>query len=97
MSINTWQEVLPSTKAMDAMPCEDLEKVGRYAECEMMTLSFGVSAIGSMLAAAALNEEHGLDPDKVADLGFLLESLGRLAGSLADTAEASHLRAKKRG
>lgn len=97
MSINSWRSLLPSTEALDAMTPEQLDKAALAADCEARTVAWGISAIGNLLAGAALNESHGLDPEKVADLGWLLQSLGELSATLIDTHEGARLRSKQEG
>lgn len=87
--MNPWNDLLVSSANFDSLPTEQLEAIGRAAETNNMTLSHGISAIGNVLAVAALNEEAGLNLDVVADLGWLLESLGKLSASITDRDSAA--------
>jgi dolichol kinase len=79
------------------MTPEQLDKAALAADCEARTVTWGIAAIGNLLAGAALNESHGLDQEKVADLGWLLQSLGDLAATLVDTHEGARLRTRSEG
>ena len=95
MSRNVWRDLLPSTEAIKAMTPEALDRAGLAADCQALTLAYGVAAIGGLLAGAALNEDHGLDAGAIADLGWLLQSMGELSATLADTHEGVRLRSKQ--
>jgi hypothetical protein len=82
--MNPWNDLLIGIDNFDRLPAEQLEAISRAAETNNMTLCHGISAIGNVLAVAALNEEAGLNLDVVADLGWLLESLGKLSASITD-------------
>jgi hypothetical protein len=92
MSRNVWRDLLPTTEAIKAMTPEALSEAGNAADCCARTLAYGVAAVGNLLAGAALNEEHGLDAGAIADLGWLLQSMGELSATLADTHEGVRLR-----
>lgn len=85
MSIPNWNDLLPNHEAIQAMSPEKLEAAASATDSYGMNISFGIAAIGNLLAGAALNEEQGLDADAVADLGWLLASLGELSAKLTDT------------
>lgn len=95
MSRNAWRDLLPTTEHINAMTPEALDKAGIAADCQARTLAWGVAAIGNLLAGAALNEDHGLDAGAIADLGWLLQSMGELSATLADTHEGVRLRSKQ--
>lgn len=95
MSRNVWRDLLLSTGQFKDMAPEALSEAGNAADCCNRTLGYGIAAIGNLLAGAALNEDHGLCPDSVADLGWLLQSLGELSATLADTAEGVRLCSKE--
>lgn len=89
MSAPNWNSLLPSHATISALSAEDLERAGIAANAYCMNISFGIAAIGNLLASAALNEEQGLCTDSVADIGWLLQSLGELNAKLADTESAT--------
>jgi len=97
MSAPTWYDLLPDHEAIQAMSPEKLEAAAIAADSYNMNVSYGIAAIGNLLAGAALNEEQGLDADSVADLGWLLASLGELSAKLTDTGNGiRHRRSKQR-
>jgi len=91
-----WNALLPNHEAIVAMTPEKLEAAGQAAESYGMNIGFGIAAIGNLLAGTAQNEDHGLDPDAIADLGWLLESLGKLSAKLADTGSGIAIERKRR-
>ncbi|MNZ66557.1 hypothetical protein D3C78_847850 [compost metagenome] len=88
MTVPCWKDLLPNGAQVAAMTPEQLERAAMAAENQAATLGFGIAAVGNLLACAALNKSHGLDANKVADLGWLLESLGSLSVNLTDTGNA---------
>ncbi|MCM2329821.1 MAG: hypothetical protein NDI70_00865 [Pseudomonas sagittaria] len=92
MSRNQWLDLLPTTGGIAAMTPEQRERMASAADYQARTLAWGVSAIGSLVAGAALNEEAGIDAGKLADLGWLLQSMGELGAVLIDTHEGARLR-----
>ncbi|GAB3462868.1 hypothetical protein [Azotobacter salinestris] len=84
MSAPDWNALLPNHEAIVAMSPEKLEAVAMAADSYSSTLGHGIAAIGNLLAGAA-SSNQGLDPDAIHDLGWLLESLGKLSAKLADT------------
>lgn len=84
-----WNDLLVGTASFDSAPVEKLSGICTAAESEQMTLGQGISAIGTVLAIAAQNKDAGLPLDAVADLGWLLESLGKLSGSVIDRGNAA--------
>jgi len=85
MTAPYWKDLLPTTDQVAAMTPEQLERAAMAADNQSATIGFGIAAIGNLLAGAALNEELGLDSGSVADLGWLLQSLGTLSANLTDT------------
>jgi len=96
MSRADWNALLPNREAIESMSSEQLKDAAIAAECHGTNICFGIAAIGTLLAGAALNEERGLNPDAVADLGWLLESLGKLSAKLADTGSGIAIERKRR-
>ncbi|MFD2407749.1 hypothetical protein [Azorhizophilus paspali] len=76
-----WNALLPNYETIEAMSPEKLEAAEDYG----MNIGFGIAAIGNLLASTATNGAHGLDPDAMSDLGWLLETLGKLSAKLIDT------------
>jgi len=72
---------------------EKLKSIGSAAHDMGGTISHGIAAIGVILASAAMNEDAGLNADAVADLGWLLQSLGKLSSSVdgIKTRATSHI------
>ncbi len=95
MSRNVWRDLLLNTDQFKGMAPDALSEAGNAADCCTRTIGYGVAAIGSLLAGAALNKDHGLDADAIADLGWLLQSMGELSATLADTAEGVRLCSKE--
>ncbi|ACO80198.1 hypothetical protein AvCA_40630 [Azotobacter vinelandii CA] len=85
MSRADWNALLPNHETIEAMSPEKLEAAGQATEDYGMNIGFGIAAIGNLLAGTATNDDHGLDPDAMSDLGWLLETLGKLSAKLADT------------
>ncbi|SFB31869.1 hypothetical protein [Azotobacter beijerinckii] len=96
MSAPNWNALLPSFEQIEAMPPEKLAAAATAADGYGMTIGFGIAAIGNLLAGAALNEDHGLDHEAVADLGWLLQSLGNLSAKLSDTGSGIDIERKRR-
>lgn len=97
MSRNNWLDLLPAPEHIAAMTPEQRDRMASAADCNARTLAWGVSAIGTLVAGAALNEEAGIDAGKLADLGWLLQSMGELSAALIDTHEGARLRTTTEG
>lgn len=97
MSRNTWRDLLPTQAQIAAMKPEVREQAATAADCQLGTITFGITAIGGLLAGAANNEDHGIAADHLASLGWLLQSMGELSTALIDTCEGARQRAKQRG
>lgn len=71
----------------------ELRSIGSAAHDMGGTISHGIAAIGAILANAAMNEDMGLNADAVADLGWLLQALGKLTSSVSgiEAAASSHI------
>jgi|GEM_PF-483863 len=83
-----WNDLLPTVSAIEAMAPERLERVDVAVEQYSVTLSYGIAAIGNLLACTASNGDTGLNDQTATDIGWLLESLGELSARLASTANA---------
>lgn len=92
--MNSLSRVLVDIERLDLLPTEELADVNITANDLSMTINRGISAIGEILAGAALNDDIGLNTDAVADLGYLFQGLGKLSVSLSniEAISASHLR-----
>ena len=97
MSRNLWRDLLPTTEQLDGMNPEALGQAALAADCNLSTITFGITAIGGLLAGAANNEDHGIAADHLASLGWILQSMGELSTALMDTHEGARQRAKQRG
>lgn len=94
--MSNWNDLLIAHTSLDRLPTEQLKAIGTTAESKGMNLAHGISAIGNVLAVAALDEDAGLSMDVVADLGWLIESLGKLSASITDLDNAAHHHCKRR-
>jgi hypothetical protein len=83
MSVPNWNDLLPSYEAIQAMTPEQLKASGQATEEYGMTLGYGISAIGVLLANTADAGELGMDTAR--NLGWLIEALGELSARLNDT------------
>ncbi|KGS15490.1 hypothetical protein YA0599_08635 [Pseudomonas syringae] len=79
-----WVDLLPTNDTIAKMNADELDAVIRATDDYMHTLAHGVSGIGNLLACAADNENSGLSPEAVVKVGWMLESLGGLIGTLSD-------------
>lgn len=84
-----WNDLLISTGDFDHLSPEQLADICVSDEDNNMTLCHGVAAIGNLLAVAALNEDAGLNINAIADIGWLLASLGKLSAGIADRGNAA--------
>ncbi|WP_312600832.1 hypothetical protein [Pseudomonas luteola] len=80
-----WNDLLPSYEQINTMQPEKLDKAEKMAASQVATLALGISGIGNLLACTASNDETGLSESAVTDVGWMLESLGKLICSLSDT------------
>ncbi len=75
----------PATLSSQAV--ERLKTIDTATECLGLTLTAGLSAIGTMLAHTA--QAGQLDDNTAIGLGWLIDSLATLAGCLADEQTAA--------
>lgn len=101
MKTMNWRDLMIKRDEIAAMNGEDLDAVIRATDDRLLTLAHGVSGIGNLLACAASNEESGLSPDAVINVGWMLESLGALISNVtevsAHAADATLKRQAKAG
>ncbi|WP_346397561.1 hypothetical protein [Pseudomonas syringae] len=101
MKTMNWRDLMVKRDEIAAMNGEDLDAVIRATDDRLLTLAHGVSGIGNLLACAASNEESGLSPDAVINVGWMLESLGALISNVtevsAHAADAALKRQAKAG
>ncbi|GAB3471610.1 hypothetical protein GCM10027398_22590 [Azotobacter salinestris] len=95
MSCPNWNSLMPNFEAIQAMSPEKLEAAAMAADSYSLTLGHGIAAIGNLLAGAA-SSNQGLDPAAIHDLGWLLESLGKLSAKLADTGSGIDIERNRR-
>ena len=88
--------LLIDLNSMEHLPTDKLEDISLAAGNLGMTISHGIAAIGSILAGAATNEDLGLNASAVADLGWLLQSLGKLISHAVNIEEAAVTHAQHR-
>lgn len=96
MSTPNWNDLMPSFEQLLRMSEEDKDRVERAASQYVATLAFGVSGIGNLLACTASNGSTGLSDETATDIGWMLEAVGNLIGSLADTGAAAEQLKKPR-
>lgn len=77
--MTAFNHLLVDLESFEHLPTEKLEDISLAANDLGMTIGHGIAAIGSILAGAAKNEDIGLNADTVANLGWLIESLGKLS------------------
>lgn len=80
-----WNDLLPNYEQIQTMQPEKLDKAEKIAANQVATLALGISGIGNLLACTASTGETGLSDSAVTDVGWMLESLGKLMCSLSDT------------
>ncbi len=85
MSCPNWRDLIPCANTIDNP--EALEKATAAAEVHGYTISYGISAIGHLLAVTADNGE--LSDDTAMRIGWMLESIGDLTGVLVNFAEVA--------
>jgi hypothetical protein len=84
MSIPNWQDLLPRHELIVKMSVEQLKTTEQASATYVSVLAHGISGIGNLLACTASNEETGLNSVAVTDIGWMLESLGKLVSNLSD-------------
>lgn len=91
--MNDFKQLLIDPESFGSTPTERLKSIGSAANNMNGTIIHGIAAIGAILAGAAMNEDAGLNADAVADLGWLLQSLGKLCSSVdgIKTRACSHI------
>lgn len=77
-----FKQLLIDPESFANIPTDRLKSISSAADDMGGTISHGIAAIGAILASAAMNEDAGLNTDAVADLGWLLQSLGKLSSGL---------------
>lgn len=99
MTAHNWQHLLPKREVIKKMSAVELKDADQSSSEYISVLAHGISGIGNLLACTASNSETGLSERAVADIGWLLESLGALISNLSDVgAEADfHLNEVKLG
>lgn len=88
MSAPNWSDLFPTHEQIQTLTPEKLERATEAASQYGFNLGYGIAAIGHLLACTASNGETGLSLKVATDLGWLLETLGTLSASLADTGNA---------
>jgi hypothetical protein len=78
------QRIMIDLDSIERLPMDALGDISVAANDPGMVISHGIAAIGSILASAARNDEIGLNAGTVADLGYLLQSLGKLSSHTAN-------------
>ena len=90
-----WNDLLPNYEDLQRMDTERLAKAEHMAGGQVATLALGISGIGNLLACTASNDDTGLSESAVTDVGWMLESLGKLICGLSDLEENAAYRLKQ--
>lgn len=83
MKAMNWRDLLIKREDIAKMDADSLDAVTRTTDDRLLSLALGVSGLGNLLACAASNEESGLCPSAVANVGWMLESIGSLISDVA--------------
>ncbi|WP_278446818.1 hypothetical protein [Stutzerimonas kunmingensis] len=78
-----WSHLLSDPMVLNDYSDDKLEAVERTADCEVLNLTLGMAAIGELLAFTA--DAGELEKDTARNIGWLINSLGKLSSRLADT------------
>lgn len=78
-----WGHLLPDPMVLNDYSNDKLEAVERTADCEVLNLTLGIAAIGELLAFTA--DAGELEKDTARNIGWLINSLGKLSSRLVDT------------
>ncbi|WP_116830159.1 hypothetical protein [Pseudomonas syringae] len=84
MKTMNWCDLLIKREDIAKMDADSLDAVTRATDDRLLSLALGVSGLGNLLACAASNEEAGLSPGAVANVGWMLESIGSLISGMTD-------------
>jgi len=82
-----WSHLLPDPMVLNDYSDDKLEAVERTADCEVLNLTLGMAAIGELLAFTA--DAGELEKDTARNIGWLINSLGKLSSRLIDTANGA--------
>ncbi|HBM09971.1 hypothetical protein CXF92_06765 [Pseudomonas sp. Choline-3u-10] len=94
MKAACWNHLLPDPSRLTPLAADELEAIERTAECEAMTVTHGIAAIGELLAFTA--DAGELMDDTARDIGWLIKSLGMLSGRLVDVANGAEYELERR-
>ncbi|WP_236451202.1 hypothetical protein [Stutzerimonas stutzeri] len=87
MSAVCWSHLLPDPMVLNDYSDDKLEAVERTADCEVLNLTLGIAAIGELLAFTA--DAGELEKDTARNIGWLINSLGKLSSRLVDTSSGA--------
>ncbi|CEG53039.1 hypothetical protein LGR51_01010 [Pseudomonas sp. NP21570] len=82
-----WSHLLPDPMVLNDYSDDKLEAVERTADCEVLNLTLGIAAIGELLAFTA--DAGELEKDTARNIGWLINSLGKLSSRLVDTSNGA--------
>ena len=82
-----WSHLLPDPMVLNDYSDDKLEAVERTADCEVLNLTLGMAAIGELLAFTA--DAGELEKDTARNIGWLINSLGKLSSRLVDTSNGA--------
>lgn len=94
MSAVCWSHLLPDPSRLTGIATEDLDAIERTADCEALTMSHGIAAVGELLAYTA--DAGELDKNTAIKIGWLINSLATLTGRLVDTANGAEYELERR-
>lgn len=85
----TWHSLTHDNDRLLGMSADELSLVHNAAESYALAVTRGISAVGSLLACAVLNERMTPSKEALADAGWLIEALGELSARLSDVQEGT--------
>jgi hypothetical protein len=94
MSAVCWSHLLPDPSRLNHLSTDELQAIGRTAECEAMTVAHGIASIGELLAFTA--DAGELVDDTARNIGWLIKSLGTLSGRIVDVANGVEYELERR-
>lgn len=79
----SWTKIIANDEAIQALTPEQKIEAATTTEQTISCLADGISGLGSIMGSAGAGK-FGLDDAAVANVGWMLESLGSLISNLAD-------------
>lgn len=82
-----WSTLIYDAAHIGELPREHLDAIARTAECESSSLTFGIAAIGELLAHTANAGE--LEDKTAASVAWLIHTLSELNARLTEARQAA--------